>query len=134
MSLPVTAVCTIIFALITIPLSLQVTMRRIAIGNVAVGDGEDAMLKLRRETFRNFAEYVPLGLILLALYEHTFGSVTSTMVFAGLFLFSRLFHVFGFQFMQSPKFFAPAMIIQHTFFSAASLMILYQLITGGSNG
>lgn len=130
MSLTVTTVCTVIFALIAIPLSFQVTLRRIAIGNVSVGDGEDALLKLRRETFRNFAEYVPLGLILLAVYEYTFGSVTSTMVFAGMFLFSRLFHVFGFQFMRSPKFFAPAMVIQHTYFSVASVMVLYQLITG----
>ena len=134
MPLTVTSVCTIIFALLTIALSFQVTLRRIAIGNVAVGDGEDALLKLKRETLRNFAEYVPLGLILLAVYENTFGSVTSTMVFAGLFLFSRLFHIFGFQFMQSPKFFAPAMVMQHTYFSVASLMILYQLITGSSGG
>jgi len=130
MSLTVTTVCTVIFALITIPLSFQVTLRRIAIGNVSVGDGEDALLKIRRETFRNFTEYVPLGLILLAVYEYTFGSVTSTMVLAGMFLFSRLFHVFGFQFMRSPKFFAPAMAIQHTYFSVASLLVLYQLITG----
>lgn len=130
MSLTVTTVCTVIFALIAIPLSFQVTLRRIAIGNVSVGDGEDALLKIRRETFRNFTEYVPLGLILLAVYEYTFGSVTSTMVLAGMFLFSRLFHVFGFQFMRSPKFFAPAMAIQHTYFSVASLLVLYQLITG----
>ena len=134
MSLSVTTVCTVFFALIAIPLSLQVTLRRIAIGNVAVGDGGDAILKLRRETMRNFAEYVPLGLVLLAVYEHTFGSVTSTMVFACLFVFSRLLHVFGFQFMQTPKFFAPAMVMQHTFFSVASVMIIYNLITSGSGG
>ena len=130
MPLTVTTVCTVVFALSTIVLSLQVTLRRIAVGNVAVGDAEDATLKLRRETLRNFAEYVPLGLILLAAYESTFGNVTSTLVFAGMFLFSRLFHVFGFQFMQSPKYFAPAMVIQHSYFSVASLMILYHLLTG----
>lgn len=130
MSLPVTTVFTVLFALIAIGLSLQVTLRRVVIGNVAVGDGKDATLELRRETFRNFAEYVPLGLILLAVYENTFGYVTSTLVFAVMFLTARLLHIFGFQFMQSPKYFAPAMVIQHTFFSAASIFVLYHLLSG----
>ena len=129
MSLTVTTVSTVIFALIAIPLSFQVTLRRIVVGNVAVGDAEDETLKLRRETFRNFAEYVPLGLILLAVYETTFGSVFSTLVFAGMFLFSRLLHIFGFQVMQSPRYFAPAMVIQHSYFSVASVMILYHMLT-----
>lgn len=130
MPLPVTTVSTVLFALIVIPLSLQVTLRRVAVGIIVAGDGEDRVLKLRRETLRNFAEYVPLGLLLLAMYESTFGQVTSTMVFAGMFVCSRLLHIFGFQFMQSPRYFAPAMVIQHSYFSIASILILYHVITG----
>lgn len=130
MTLTITTLCTAIFALIVIPLSFQVTLRRIALGNVAVGDGEDLDLTLKRETLRNFVEYVPLGLILLAVYENIFGSVTSTMVFCGMFVFSRVLHIFGFQFMKSPKYFAPAMVIQHTYFSLVPIILLYEIING----
>ena len=131
MQLTITTLFTVIFALLTIGLSFQITLRRIALGNVAVGDGEDAVLRIRRETLRNFAEYVPLGLILLAVFESSFGSGTWTLVFALIFLLSRLVHIVGFQFMQSPRYFAPAMVLQHSYFSVASAMILYQMISGG---
>lgn len=128
MTLTITTIYTALFAIMIIPLSLQVTLRRITVGSIASGDGNDKELILKRETLRNFIEYVPLGLILLAVYEFHFPNSLSVQIFGGMFLLSRVWHVIGFQFVGSPKYFAPAMMIQHSYFSLASVIILYSLI------
>ena len=128
MNLTITAVYTAIFALLIIPMSMQITLRRIAIGNVALGDGNDKDLKCKREVLRNFCEYVPLGLVLLAAYELTFGSGSVAMSFGGLFLFSRVLHIIGLQHFGTPKVFAIAMVAQHSYFSLAAGMVLYELV------
>ena len=128
MSLTITTLYTAVFAILIIPLSMQVTMRRIAMGNVASGSANDEELILRRETLRNFSEYVPLGLILLAVYEITFGSIISTILFGGMLLFSRVLHVFGFQFFKTPKIFAIAMVTQHTYFALAPALLIYEIV------
>lgn len=130
MSLSITAVYTAVFAILIIPMSMQITMRRIALGNVASGDANDEDLILKRETLRNYCEYVPLGLILLAAFENTFGSTTSTILLGGMFLFSRVLHVTGFQFFKSPKYFAIAMMVQHTYFVLAPALLIYEIAFG----
>jgi len=92
---------------------MQITMRRVALGNIAFGDANNKDLICKRETLRNFSEYVPLGLILLALYEYNIGGYM-VIVFGGVFLFSRILHIIGLQFIGLPKIFGPAMVIQHT--------------------
>ena len=127
MSLSITAVYTAVFAILIVPMSLQITLRRIALGNLALGDGKDEELIRKRETLRNFCEYVPLGLILLAVYESTFGSIISVIVFGGMFLFSRILHIIGLQHFVSPKYFGVAMVVQHTYFILASGMLIYDI-------
>ncbi|MFV1985450.1 MAG: MAPEG family protein [Thiohalomonadales bacterium] len=125
MSLTVTAIYTALFSILIIPLSMQITMRRIALGNLAFGDANDENLIRKRETLRNFSEYVPLGLLLLAIYEYNIGGTLSVMIFGGLFLFSRVLHIFGLQYKASPKYFGPAMMIQHGYFLVVSIILIY---------
>lgn len=127
MNLSITAIYTAIFALLIIPMSMQITLRRIALGNVALGDGNDDNLRCKREVLRNFCEYVPLGLVLLSAYEITFGSSNAVIAFGGLFLFSRVLHIIGLQYYGTPKVFGIAMVAQHTYFTLAAGMLIYEI-------
>lgn len=68
MSLPITALYAGLLALLFLVLSIRVVQRRGAAG-INLGDGGDPALNRRIRAHANFAEYVPLLLILLALLE-----------------------------------------------------------------
>ena len=92
--MPVTA----LYASLLVPLFLLLASRVIRArrgARVAVGDGGDAALRRRMRVHANFAEYVPLALLLLALAE-SLG--TRTWILHGLgiaLLAGRLVHAFG---------------------------------------
>jgi len=130
MSLTITALYTAIFGILLIPLSMQITMRRVQLGNIAFGDANDKDLICKRETLRNFSEYVPLGILLLALYEYNIGG-DLVIVFGGIFLFSRVLHMIGLQFTGSPKIFGPAMMIQHGYFLVVGGILIYKILIAG---
>lgn len=69
LALPFTSITAASLAMIMLPLTLQVSLRRVAIGSVVFGDGGDDVLRRRIRAFGNFTEYTPLCLILLALLE-----------------------------------------------------------------
>jgi uncharacterized protein len=68
LNLPITLVSAGLCGLLFFILSLQVVRGRLAT-NVRLGDGGDPTLLNRIRTHANFAEYVPLALLLLALCE-----------------------------------------------------------------
>jgi uncharacterized membrane protein YecN with MAPEG domain len=66
--LPITALYAGLLAPLFLLLSVRVIRQRRG-AKVAVGDGGDAMLLRRMRVHANFAEYVPLALLLMALAE-----------------------------------------------------------------
>lgn len=116
------------FAVLMVPLSIQITLRRIALGNIAFGDANDKDIICKRETFRKYSEYVPLGLILLAVYEYKFGRSLSVWIFGGIFLFNRILHAIGLQYTASPKYFGTATVIQHSYFLMVGGLLIYKIL------
>lgn len=94
MTLPITLVTACVAGLMLIWLSVRVIGARFK-GEVLIGDGgsDDLLFKVRTQA--NFSEYAPLFLIMLGVVENAGGNPTALMVFAGLFLVARIFHVLG---------------------------------------
>ncbi len=75
-------------------ISLRVIRARRGAG-AAIGDGGNADLLRRIRVQANFAEYVPLALILLALAESLSTPVWLLHVFGVMLLIGRIVHAFG---------------------------------------
>ena len=91
---PATALYAAILALVFIALSARVILRRRA-ARVSIGAGGDAGLERRARVHANFAEYVPLALVLLLLAELS-GSPAPLLHVAGIALvLGRVAHAVG---------------------------------------
>jgi len=92
--MPVTALYASLLALLFIVLSARVIGQRRG-AKVSLGDGGNANLLRRMRVHGNFAEYVPLSLVLLALAE-SLAAPAWLLHVAGLALLGgRLSHAFG---------------------------------------
>ncbi|MGE0698940.1 MAG: MAPEG family protein [Hyphomicrobiaceae bacterium] len=90
----VTPIYASILALVFVGLSARVIGARRGAG-VALGDGGDRLLLRRQRVHANFAEYVPLALVLLLLAEQQ-GAARPVLHALGLALLAgRLIHAFG---------------------------------------
>ncbi|MEQ1943635.1 MAPEG family protein [Mesorhizobium sp. VNQ89] len=95
MSFPtITAFYAGLFGLLYVALSLWVSMGRLQM-NVINGDGGHARLSLRIRAHANFAEYVPLGLLVAALAEGLGAASTTMHALLLPLLVARLLHPFG---------------------------------------
>ena len=94
MNLHITSVYAALLGLLFILLSFKVSKHRLA-GHVSLGDGGNPELALAIRAHANFAEYVPLGLILLGLVEAQGGSVLATHALGGGLLLGRVLHAWG---------------------------------------
>lgn len=92
--LPVTAFFAGILALIYVALSIHVIAGRYK-HKVALGDGGQKAMHYRIRAHANFAEYVPLALILLGVNELNHVSPTLLQWMGGLLVFGRLMHAFS---------------------------------------
>jgi uncharacterized membrane protein YecN with MAPEG domain len=63
MTLPITSLLAGVFALLMVPLTLQISMRRARLGGISAGDGTDEVLPRRIRAHGNFIEYAPTALI-----------------------------------------------------------------------
>jgi uncharacterized membrane protein YecN with MAPEG domain len=109
MSLPITSTVAALLAVIMVPLTLQVSMRRAGLGKamgdltgVVFGDGDDDTLRRRTRAFGNFIEYVPTCLVLLALIEIQGAGATVVWTAGGLLVVGRVLHALGMLFADSP--------------------------------
>lgn len=93
-SLPVTALYAGICALFLIVLAARVIRQRRAAG-VALFDGGDADLGKRIRAHGNFAEYVPLTMLLLAVAELHGVPLWRLHLIGGLLLAGRVVHVWA---------------------------------------
>ena len=92
--MPVTALYAALLAPLFLLLSSRVIRSRREV-RVAVGDGGDALLARRMRVQANFAEYVPLALLLLALAESLGTSIWLLHALGVALVAARLSHAFG---------------------------------------
>ena len=94
---------TALYAGLLAPLFVLLSVRVIAArrrGQVALGDGGDALLARRVRVQANFAEYVPLGLILIGLSESLGAPIVLLHALGLALLAGRLSHAWG---MSQPR-------------------------------
>ena len=83
-----------LFGILLIILSLRVSLvRRDA--RVALGDGDNEVLRRRIRAHGNFVEFVPIALLLLALAEHTGMGSLFIHLFGVVLLAARIAHAYG---------------------------------------
>ncbi len=83
-----------ILAFIFVALSLRVVKNRFA-SKVSLGDGGHALLNVAIRTHANFAEYVPLTLLLLVCVEFLTYPPIVVHFLGTLLVFGRLCHIYG---------------------------------------
>lgn len=83
-----------ILALVFVVLSIRVIQGRYA-ARAALGDGGDRVLFRRQRAHANFAEYVPLVLVLMAFLELQSGAPWLVHAIGALLLVGRLLHAYG---------------------------------------
>lgn len=123
MPLPVTTLLAGLFALMMVPLSLQVSMRRFKL-QVTAGDAGDLTLRRRIRAHGNFIEYAPTALVVVALVEYNGAPGTWVCALAIAFFLSRVLHALGMLYMTGPALRAVAMITTHAAFVAAGVWLL----------
>jgi len=129
--MPITA----LYASLLVPLFLLLASRVIRArrgASVAVGDGGNAFLMRRMRVHANFAEYVPLALLLMALAE---GLGTSNWLLHALgiaLLGGRLVHAFGMsQAEEKFAFRVAGVVTTFSMLASAALACFYGALTRG---
>ena len=93
-ALPVTSLFAALLTLLYIVLAIRIIRLRWR-ERVGIGTGESLPLKAAVRVHGNFAEYVPLGLILLLLMEVNGASELLLFAMGGLLFIARIFHAIG---------------------------------------
>lgn len=91
--LPITSLFAGGFALALVALSVMVTARRVKT-TILLGDGEE-LLSRRIRAQANFVEYVPMGVILVALMELQGAPAVATVSLGATLAIGRLVHAVG---------------------------------------
>ena len=139
-SLPVTAVTAAVLGLIYIVLSMRVIMARAASkvslgdgssGAVASGDEHTVPLLVASRAHANFAEYVPLCLILIGLAEAVGATRSIAMALGVLLVIARVLHPIGMGRKAPNPYRAGGAVLTLFVLAAASLAILGKLLIGG---
>jgi uncharacterized membrane protein YecN with MAPEG domain len=99
MAFPITSFVVSLLALFYFVLAVRVIQGRRA-GSVSLGDGGDPVLTGRIRAHANFAEYVPIGLILIFVSEANGFNHFWLGSLALLFAFSRILHGYGMAFTE----------------------------------
>ena len=97
--MPITPVFAAIFVLIYVVLTFGVVRRRFG-KKISLGTGEDRDLEKAIRIHGNFAEYVPLSLLLFWFVETITFNRTLVLVLASVLLVARICHVIG---MKNPR-------------------------------
>lgn len=130
-SLPITSIIAALLAIVMLPLTLQISIRRAVLGkaggdiaSVTFGDGGDEVLRRRIRAFGNFVEYVPFCLILLALLEGS-GAANAFVWAIGITLFTgRIVHALGMLYANHPAPRGIAMLMTYIAFLAPATWLL----------
>ena len=129
--MPITA----LYASLLVPLFLLLASRVIRTrrgASVAVGDGGNAFLMRRMRVHANFAEYVPLALILMALAEGLGISIWLLHVLGVALLSGRFVHAFGMsQAEEKFAFRVAGVVTTFSMLGTAALACFYGALTWG---
>lgn len=128
MNLQVTTLLAGIFSLLMVPLSLQVSLRRVKLGGVSSGSASDETLRRRIRAHGNFIEYAPTALIAVGLIEFGGGTRFLVLGLAIAFILSRVIHALGMLYSSTPTLRAVAMLIQHAAFLVSGIWLVLRAI------
>lgn len=128
MTFQITSLLAGLFALLMVPLSLQVSMRRVKLGGVDSGDGGDDILRRRIRAHGNFVEYAPTAVIAVGLVEFGGGAKWLVAILAIAFFVSRLLHAVGMLYTSTPTLRAGGMLIQHAAFLASGIWLVSKVL------
>lgn len=127
MSLHVTSLIAGLFALMMVPLSFQITIRRFKVRTV-FGDAGDETLRRRIRAHGNFIEYAPTALIVLGLIEGQGAPSLLVWPLGIAFLVSRVVHAVGMLYTSTPTLRAIGMTVQHTAFLISGAWLILSFI------
>lgn len=125
MSFHITSLFAGLLALMMVPMSLQVSLRRVGV-KASFGDADDETLRRRIRAHGNFIEYVPTALIALGLVEWNAAPPTLVWTLGIAFLASRVLHAYGMLYASTPTVQGIGMIVQHLAFLVAGGWLVYQ--------
>lgn len=94
MPLPITAITTVILALLLLGLAIDTVRHRVR-SRTAFGTGDDDRLTRASRAHANLAEHAPIALILMGLLEYSEADADALMGLALVFILSRILHVIG---------------------------------------
>ena len=94
MTLPITALYAGILALIVIALAINVTAHRVKL-RVPLGDGGNAQMRRMIRLHGNAAEYIPLALALMLIYELNAGSHMALHIVGIALIAGRIIQTWG---------------------------------------
>ncbi len=117
-----------VLAFIFVALSLRVVKNRFK-SKVSLGDGGHTLLNIAIRTHANFAEYVPLALILIISVEFLAYPVVVVHLLGGLLILGRLSHVYGLATKNSLSNFRPVGVISTiTVIVVSAILVLIRSI------
>ena len=120
----ITPVYTALLAMLFVVLSVRTLRLRHRL-QVAIGDGNQKVLARAARAHANFAEYVPIAILLIFFLEREIGSVIWIHVLCILLLVGRLSHAYGVsQVNENFKFRVFGMALTFTAIISAGLRLL----------
>jgi len=94
LSVPITLITTALLAMLNLGISIYVGMRR-GKTKVSLGDGGNEVMMQATRMHGNFAEYVPIPLIMMLAIEVSSGPAWLLHVIGDTLLLGRLLHAYG---------------------------------------
>lgn len=126
--LPVTICLTALFALMLTALSLNVSLRRREL-RVALGDGDDLVLRRRIRAHGNFIENAPMCILLVLALEAVLATSTTIWLVAAILFIARALHAIGTLARSNKSLIAPAVLMQHLTFIVVGVWLLVQALS-----
>ncbi len=124
MSFHITSLFAGLLTLMMVPLSFAVSLRRMGV-KASFGDADDETLRRRIRAHGNFVEYVPTGLIALALVEWNAAPPVLVWVLGIALLFARVAHAYGMLYTSTPAVRGIGMMTQHVMFFVAGAWLVF---------
>lgn len=103
MQAPVTTAYAVILSIMLIGLAINVTVNRAKLG-VPIGDGNNPKMVRMIRIHGNAAEYIPIGLFLMLLYEISGGSHIALHITGAGLVVGRVLHAWGLWSTTAPTF------------------------------